>query len=497
MRLPALVVLPALLAAGCAKEPNFARAQNGWYRGDLHFHSNHSDDALAQGGDDLPAALAIADAYRDPAYVAANPSYAGDGLDFIALTDHRTDVGNKSPEFTHPHLILLPGEEYGGRGHASIWGLKDHIPHEAKEGESQDERHRQNIRAAHAQGALFSLNHPCQDNRWNWTVDEADAVEVWNAPWSAFWGESTPEQLDRTVAEAKGTENPYIRGALAASGGGSNHQALLLWYGMLTRGLHPALVGGSDRHMIVMPGLPTTYVKRPEGKYEGKVGKALGPEGILDGIRARATFVSSHPHGPQVELVATDADGNAFQMGSKVTPGRTYTVTATISRAAGGVVRFVGGAISPGEGPVTAKAVTLSEQAIATEIEERTFTWTVPAGGAWLHAIVLVPRLPDPVPEELAAMVPYFDKLPSGTDLASLIPAFGVMIDSATLTEPHRCDPESWRPYLGQCVPADVVAFGTYYLPDPLLRLANTWFEGGKPTRWSAGALTSAFLAKP
>ena len=86
---------PAL--APVAGDPNFATAASGWYRGDLHYHTNYSGDAQKQGGDDLPVALAIADAFRDPAYLAAFPGRAGNGLDYIAITDHRTDAAILGP----------------------------------------------------------------------------------------------------------------------------------------------------------------------------------------------------------------------------------------------------------------------------------------------------------------------------------------------------------------------------------------------------------------
>ena len=95
--------------------PNFATAATGWLRGDLHFHTNYSEDAKKQGGDDLKAALQIADAWRDPVYLAARPQDAGNGLDFVAVTDHRTDAALHDPDFKHDHLIVLPGEEFGGR----------------------------------------------------------------------------------------------------------------------------------------------------------------------------------------------------------------------------------------------------------------------------------------------------------------------------------------------------------------------------------------------
>ena len=37
----------------------------------------------------------------------------------------------------------------------------------------------------------------------------------------------------------------------------------------------------------------------------------------------------------------------------------------------------------------------------------------------------------------------------------------------------------------------------TFYMPEPLAKLMSWWFEDGKPTQWTLGAISSAFLAKP
>ena len=112
-------------------DPNFATAANGWYRGDLHTHTQHSD-----GEDDVFTVLSIADAYRDPALAAHDPALAGNGLDFIALTDHRTTKHQLDPAYHHDHLILLDSEEYGGPGHANLFGVTEHVPHEPADGQS-------------------------------------------------------------------------------------------------------------------------------------------------------------------------------------------------------------------------------------------------------------------------------------------------------------------------------------------------------------------------
>ena len=95
---------------------NFAVAQAGWYRGDFHYHTTHPEDAKEQGGEGVGTALAIADFYRHPAFEAGHPDEVGNGLDFITITDHRTDTHLSDPELVHDHLIIVPGEEYGGAG---------------------------------------------------------------------------------------------------------------------------------------------------------------------------------------------------------------------------------------------------------------------------------------------------------------------------------------------------------------------------------------------
>lgn len=89
---------------------NLAGLAAGWVRGDLHSHSTHSADAKKQGGDDVKTCLAIADAYRGSAFLGAYPEAAGNGLDFLAITDHRTDAVLSDPEHKHAHLALIPAE---------------------------------------------------------------------------------------------------------------------------------------------------------------------------------------------------------------------------------------------------------------------------------------------------------------------------------------------------------------------------------------------------
>lgn len=504
--LTALTALAGLGASGCLqREPseqeslqatgNFATAPAGWYRGDFHFHTNYSDDAKRQGGDDLAQALRIADAYRDPIYLAAHPEHEGDGLDFINVTDHRTDLAIHDPDFQHPHLIVIPGEEYGGGGHATLIGLRQHIPHDPEPGETQDAHHRRAIAQAHAQGALFSPNHSCQPNRWPWTMDDIDALEVWNAPWTAFWPGTKPAELDAEVAANGAAENPYIRAAITEQGGGSNLQAMLLWYGLLSRGRHVVPIGGGDRHMVIGAGLPTTYVRKPsDSRFSDKSGKSLGWEGIVAGVREGGTFISRSPHGPQVELSATDAAGRVYPMGARLGRAGDYVIKARVGRAAGGLLRLVAGPLLPGSGPVAARPSIVHEVALTRVLEDVSFTWSAPAGGGWLHAYVLERRLRDDATPETLALAESFATLPVGDSLVGSLARLLPLVDTDILFDGARCTAASWRNGLAECMPADQTTGGSFYMPDEVERLINTFFEGGRVTPWSMGALTSAFL---
>ncbi len=491
-------------ATGCGSDPapapnpgNAATQATGWYRGDLHFHTNYSEDAKRQGGDDLGQALLIADAWRAPVWVKAHPDWTGDGLDFIEVSDHRTAAALQDPAFHSDHLIVIPGEEYGDTGHANTIGIRAFVDQVPAAGQSKNDHTLAAIAATHAQGALFSVNHPCQYNRWMWGTDGIDGVEVWNGPWMGFFGETTEADFEAEAQET-GIHNDYIQGAVAHSGGGANEQALWFWYGMLTRGYHPALLGGSDRHMIVPPAVPTTYVEKPGDAAFAKLsGKALGYQGIVAGIRAGATFVSSSPHGPQVLLEAVDGKGVHHRMGSELAAGTSYTIDFTVTRASGGLLQLVGGDVVPGSGPVTPAPKVLDQWSLTRDIVTGTYVWQVPAGGAWLHAVVLAPRIPTPLPAELDPVVKALSVLPpQGKSVGAIVQVLGVIVDPNVLFDPKECDPAKWDPFLADCMPADTTTWATFYFPTPLLHLMNTYFVDGQPTKWSMGALSSAFLAK-
>jgi hypothetical protein len=153
-----------------AYPPRRARGRGpAWYRGDCHLHTVYSDGR------------------REPAEVAAGARAAG--LDFIVSTEHNTPAAHGVwGAYAGPDLLILTGEEITTRnGHYLAVGLPP--------GEWVDWRYRARdgdfrrfARQVHAAGALLVPAHPyCPfvGCAWKFGYGAADAVEVWNGPWTA------------------------------------------------------------------------------------------------------------------------------------------------------------------------------------------------------------------------------------------------------------------------------------------------------------------------
>jgi hypothetical protein len=252
---------------------------DGWYRGELHCHTVHSD-----GDSTVAAVIAAAQAA---------------GLDFLAITDHN-DVSHLSAMLAYqrdvrPPLTLIPGCEMTTYcGHWNAWGLTDWVEFRIETAEDM----RRAIAEAKQRGALTSCNHPRPHGpEWAFpTVTDFDCLEVWNGPWAL-----------------------------------QNDAALAYWESLLRAGRRVPIVGGSDMHHLrgtfsqyVKLGTPTTWVYSPDG-----------PEAVhlLAAMRRGAACVSESPDGPRVEI---SADGAAM---GEVAPARISTrVQSRVRNGIGGVM---------------------------------------------------------------------------------------------------------------------------------------------------------------
>ncbi|GGN14989.1 CehA/McbA family metallohydrolase [Streptomyces fuscichromogenes] len=139
-----------------------------WYRGDCHLHSWYSDGR------------------RTPAEIAALARAAG--LDFINSSDHNTHS-------SHPHwadqagddLLIMLGEEVTTRnGHVVALGTEPGTFVDWRY-RARDNRFGRFAQQIHKAGGLVVPAHPhatCVGCAWKFGFGEADAVEVWNGPYT-------------------------------------------------------------------------------------------------------------------------------------------------------------------------------------------------------------------------------------------------------------------------------------------------------------------------
>lgn len=223
------------------------RRSNGWYKGELHCHTMHSDgDGEAQTVVEKAEAL---------------------GLDFLAITDHNTRTAQISLRDIETPLILIPGMEVTTyNGHWNIWGTGDWVDFRVLESAKMQDA----IAFARSQDYLTSCNHPKQFGP-DWVfkdVDNFDCIEIWNGPWVVF-----------------------------------NSEALAFWENKLRTGQRYPAVGGSDAHFhhrehIAQIGQPTTWIY-----CEGDPSASS----LLTGIRAGHVFITNAPDGPELYLTCGDA----------------------------------------------------------------------------------------------------------------------------------------------------------------------------------------------
>lgn len=249
-----------LLVLLCGCQSGDAPPHGVWLSGDLHLHSDHSNDAA-----DNPVDALVAKAESL-------------GMGFFVVTDHDNHVNGMlttwdDPAYRSNVLTMLYGVEWTtSMGHANIFGAApfQHAPLYALrdgDGEALAE-------AAHAQGLHLSINHPTNGDPWEYGFDiGADSIEVWNAMFVA--------------------PSP-------------NDDAIALWDGLLMQGRRLTARGGSDCHhqtgieaMIFNVGNPTTWVRARD-----RSGAA-----VLEALAAGHVSIGNAPTSERIELTA-DANGD-------------------------------------------------------------------------------------------------------------------------------------------------------------------------------------------
>lgn len=226
----------------------------------------------------------------------------------MTLTDHNTIDHLSDPSWTGyaGPVIRIPGQELSLDGHAQAINYASSID----QGTDSVVDVQRIIGEVHAAGGLFGINHPAEDGApWAYGTDVTgfDSIETWNINW---------------------TYPPS-----------NNPGALLFWQSWLDSGFRVPGLGGSDSHWILTSaaqgvGQPTTWV----------FASSATPAGIVDGVKAGRTFVSSQPPALNGARLFLSADAKASTAkaisGGQVRPGRNR-FRVLVENGTGNMLRLV------------------------------------------------------------------------------------------------------------------------------------------------------------
>lgn len=321
----------------------------GWFRGDLHMHTAHSDGQCpSQTGKMVPC----------PVYFTVDAA-ARRGLDFIAITDHNATSQYEAMRELQPHfdkVLLIPGREITTfQGHLNFLGTTDFLDFRLCSAGVPTVNDL--LRNAHKLGALVSINHPRNPSGeicmgCGWTPEPPADMDLLNA----------------VEAVNGGSETPALSG-------------IPYWERQLDAGHRLTAIGGSDNHR------PMTALDKP-----GAVGNPttvvyaanLSTPAILAGIRSGRVFIDlTGSRDGAVELSAK-CNGESAPMGGdlKAAKGAEVSFDARANGVAGGRIELVeDGKPMPRAGD--------SEEHKTGETAQT--TWTSDGGRHWFLARVLGP----------------------------------------------------------------------------------------------------------
>jgi hypothetical protein len=280
------------------------RDRPGWYRGDLHMHTAHSDGSCAsQSGKRVPC----------PLFLTVQAALKR-GLDFIALTDHNTTSQLDAMRELQPYydrLLLIPGRELTTfTGHAGLLGTAAPVDFRV------DGKHVQDWTALAKQVAplhgLLSINHPIRPS----------GEICMGCGWTA------QPPIDMSLVQAI----EIVNGIDA----GTPFSGVPFWEKQLARGYRIVGIGGSDNHDASQDtvGLGSNPVGHPITVVHAQ---ALSMRAILDGIRAGHVFVDTEGSRDRLlEMNAQSGDRHAA-MGDAIraASGATLHVDIHVAHAAG------------------------------------------------------------------------------------------------------------------------------------------------------------------
>ena len=292
----------------------------GWYRGDFHSHTAHSDGTC----NSLSGRRIACPAFRT--LEAARTSK----LDFIAVTEHNSASHHsvlRELQAYYDTLLIIPGREITTFfGHMNAIGPTE--PLEFQLGGPRLPNVGSLVNGVRQQGGIISINHPgmpsgedcmgCGFVVRDVDYSRFDAVEIANGGTMHFIGS----------AEGQLSHIPF-------------------WENLLNRGIRLTGIGGSDSHDPDAPiarqypvGRPTTVV----------FANQLSQKGILDGVRSGRVFVDLTGHsGARLDLTAVGPDSTVHMGGTlSLRQGQSGELTIDLADLSSGQIQLVLGRNAPG-----------------------------------------------------------------------------------------------------------------------------------------------------
>jgi hypothetical protein len=275
----------------------------GWYRGDLHMHTAHSDGECTSNKGVRVAC---------PVFKTLEAASARH-LDFISVTDHNTTTHSNSLRELAPYfddLLLIPGREVTTfKGHANVFGPTGFLDFQlGSEHAPSAQTILDEVAAAHG---LISINHPGAPSGevcmgCGWRVADLDYSKV-----------NAIEAVNGGTVNSTGS----------AEGQFSN---IPFWEERLNDGVHITAIGGSDNHNAQSPpnepssiGVPTTVVHASE----------LSQAAILAGIRKGHVFVDVWGSRSSLLQVEASCNGQHVEMGDSLIAKPEAHVTLSVKTA--------------------------------------------------------------------------------------------------------------------------------------------------------------------
>jgi len=325
------------------------RGGPGWYRGDLHMHTAHSDGQCPnQTGKMAPC----------PVFFTVDAA-ARRGLDFIAITDHNATSQYDAMRELQPYfdkLLLIPGREITTfQGHLNLLGTTAFLDFRLGRPDIPDMNTL--LRNANRLGALISINHP-------------------NAP----TGESC---MGCGWSPASPVDMSLLQGIEAVNGGSADpaYSGIPFWENQLNLGYRLTAIGGSDNHRPMNSldeegsvGRPTTVVYASE----------LSTPAILTGIRAGRVFIDVTGSRDRILDVTASSATKTVHMGDMLAgaKGSQVSFEVFVTGSANGRVTL----LEDGRALKTAAPVTLSSSS-----QTLRWSWTSDGQRHWFRPEVIGP----------------------------------------------------------------------------------------------------------